>query len=155
MCVAPVEDDGPGFTMYSTLPAIVKRTAQNLRMYGVITYVRTDVVPQISKTRGVDWDDEGRVLIIEMQGLALINIYAVNGTDAQYVVRTTGEATGQTRHQRKREFNRLSQTGMSSTKRPGIRDLNRRRYQHFSSQNRLSTEITVVGTPRSSSKGVQ
>jgi exonuclease III len=93
--------------MYSTLPAIAKRATQNRRMYGVITYVRNDVATQITTARGVDWDDEGRVLILEIPGFAMINLYAVNGTDAQYIIRTTGETTGQTRHQRKRQFNRL------------------------------------------------
>jgi len=101
------KDDGPEYTMYSTLPAIAKRATQNRRMYGVITYVRNDVARQITTARGVDWDDEGRLLILEMRRFALINLYAVNGTDAQYIVRTTGETTGQTRHQRKRQFNRL------------------------------------------------
>ena len=101
------EDEGPEYTMYSTLPAIGKRATQNRRMYGVITYVRNDVATQITTARGVDWDDEGRVLILEMSGFAMINLYAVNGTDAQYIIRTTGETTGQTRHQRKRQFNHL------------------------------------------------
>jgi exodeoxyribonuclease-3 len=76
-------------------------------MYGVITYVRNDVATQITTARGVDWDDEGRVLVLEMSDFAMINLYAVNGTDAQYIIRTTGETTGQTRHQRKRQFNHL------------------------------------------------
>lgn len=101
------EDGGPEYSMYSTLPAVAKRATQNRRMYGVITYVREDVATMITKARSVDWDDEGRVLILEMPGFALINVYAVNGTDSPYVVRSTGEVTGLTRHERKRIFNRL------------------------------------------------
>lgn len=100
-------DGGPEYAMYSTLPAVAKRNSQNRRMYGVITYVRDDIAERINAIRGVDWDDEGRVLILEMPGFALINVYAVNGTDSSYVIRSTGEVTGRTRHERKREFNML------------------------------------------------
>ena len=93
--------------MYSTIPAIAKRATQNRRMYGVITYVRNDIDTQITTARDVNWDDEGRVLILQLAHFALLNVYAVNGTDAQYIIRTTGQATRQTRHQRKRQFNRL------------------------------------------------
>ena len=44
--------------MYSTLPVTAKRTSQNRRMYGVITYVREDVALRIKVARDVDWDDE-------------------------------------------------------------------------------------------------
>lgn len=93
--------------MYYTLPVVAKRAAQNKRMYGVITYVRADFAEHVKLARGVDWDDEGRILILEMSSMAVINVYAVNGTDAPYVPRSTGESTGQTRHQRKRQFNHL------------------------------------------------
>src|SRR5277367_4260913 len=43
------DDDGPEYTMYSTLPVIAKRATQNRRMYGVITYVRNDVATQITR----------------------------------------------------------------------------------------------------------
>jgi exonuclease III len=100
-------DGGPEYIMYSTLPVIAKRVSQNRRMYGVITYVREDVAQRIQVARDVDWDDEGRVLVLEMPGFALLNVYAVNGTDSPYVVRSTGEVTGRTRHERKRQFNML------------------------------------------------
>jgi exonuclease III len=93
--------------MYSNLAVTAKRPAQNRRMYGVITYVRSDVAEHIRVARGVDWDDEGRVLILEMENCAVINLYAVNGTDAPYIPRSTGKPSGQSRHERKREFNRL------------------------------------------------
>ena len=101
------DDDGPEYTMYSTLPLTAKRGSQNRPMYGVVTYVRNDVAEQITVARGVDWDDEGRILILEMRGLVLINLYAVNGTDSPYIIRSTGETTGETRHERKRQFNTL------------------------------------------------
>ena len=98
-------DHGPEYEMYMNFPVVAKRPTQNRRMYGVITYVRADIAKTIEKTRGVDWDDEGRVLILEMPRFALINLYAVNGTDSPYVVRSTGKTTGLTRHERKRIFN--------------------------------------------------
>lgn len=100
-------DGGPGSTMYSNLAPTAKRPSQKRPMYGVITYVRDDVIEHIRVARGVDWDDEGRVLILETERCAVIDLYAVNGTDAPYVPRSTGKATGQTRHERKREFNKL------------------------------------------------
>jgi exodeoxyribonuclease-3 len=94
------DDDGPQYTIYSTLPVVAKRASQNKPMYGVITYDRAD-------TRGVSWDDEGRVLILELASLAILNVYAVNGTEAPYIPRSTGSPTSQTRHHRKRQFNHL------------------------------------------------
>jgi hypothetical protein len=67
------DDDGPEYTMYSTLPVTAKR--QDRPIYGVITYVRNDVAEQITDARGVEWDDEGRVLILEMPGLVLIKYF--------------------------------------------------------------------------------
>jgi len=101
------DDDGPQYTMYSTLPVVAKRASQNKPMYGVITYVRADLAKHIHRARGVSWDDEGRVLILELASLAILNVYAVNGTEAPYIPRSTGLSTSQTRHHRKRQFNRL------------------------------------------------
>jgi len=101
------DNDGPQYTMYSTLPVAAKRASQNKRMYGVITYVRTDMAKYIHRARGVSWDDEGRVLILELPFLAILNVYAVNSTDAPYIPRSTGSPTWQTCHHRKRQFNRL------------------------------------------------
>jgi exonuclease III len=102
-------DNGPEYVMYSTLPVIAKRVSQNKRMYGVITYVRADFATHIQLARGVDWDDEGRVLIIQLPSIAIINVYAVNGTDSPYIPRSTGQPspTTPTRHHRKRQFNNL------------------------------------------------
>lgn len=61
--------------------------------------------------REVAWDLEGRVSVVELKPgvgkpLALINVYAVNGTDAAYRDPRTGRVVG-TRHERKREFHSL------------------------------------------------
>ncbi|TPX58317.1 hypothetical protein SpCBS45565_g08033 [Spizellomyces sp. 'palustris'] len=75
------------------------------RMYGVATYVR-DSVP-VTQARTVDWDKEGRVMIVEIGAkMAVVNVYAVNGTDKPYLDPITKKMRG-TRHERKREFNRL------------------------------------------------
>jgi exodeoxyribonuclease-3 len=48
-------------------------------MYGVATFVR-------GRWRGEvpDWDREGRVVVVRKAGLAIVNVYAVNGTDKPY-----------------------------------------------------------------------
>lgn len=58
--------------------------------------------------RRVTWDLEGRVLIAELLGqhLAIINVYAVNGTTYDYRDSKTGKVIG-TRHDRKRQFHTL------------------------------------------------
>ena len=55
--------------------------------------------------RLVDWDSEGRVLILEFKesGLVVFNIYAVNGTINPYRDPITGKVIGD-RHMRKRIF---------------------------------------------------
>lgn len=60
------------------------------------------------KIRTVDWDLEGRVLICDIaaRSLAVINVYAVNGTTYDYRDPATGAVVG-TRHDRKRAFHTL------------------------------------------------
>lgn len=77
------------------------------RVYGVCSIVRQDFYDaHVRTTRTVDWDAEGRFLICEIDAihdcskLAVINIYAVNGTEARYKDSRTGQAVG-TRHDRK------------------------------------------------------
>lgn len=99
------------------------------KLYGVGTLLREDFVNQHTATvRHADWDLEGRVTIVELQQpqetvvgfgpchsdgeslghgafirpLALINIYAVNGTSAPYRSPDTGQFAG-TRHDHKLE----------------------------------------------------
>lgn len=78
------------------------------KVYGVCMLVRNDlagiqdVSPQI---KGVDWDLEGRVLLLELpeKKIVVFNVYAVNGTENPYRDPQTGKITG-TRHDRKRAF---------------------------------------------------
>ena len=73
------------------------------KVHGVCTLIRRDLPNVHIKT--VDWDLEGRVLISELvnDGLAVINIYAVNGTSYDYRDPASGKVIA-TRHDRKRAF---------------------------------------------------
>ncbi|KAG8530155.1 uncharacterized protein KY384_005638 [Bacidia gigantensis] len=73
------------------------------KVHGVCTLVRQDL-PGV-KIGTVKWDLEGRVIICEMttDQLAVINVYAVNGTMYDYRDPESGKVIG-TRHDRKRSF---------------------------------------------------
>lgn len=97
------------------------------KLYGVGTILREDFASQhLATVRHAEWDLEGRVSIIELQRpshgyperdiesgghserdtlrpLALINVYAVNGTSAPYRSPENGQTVG-TRHDRKISF---------------------------------------------------
>lgn len=97
------------------------------KLYGVGTILREDFASQhIATVRHAEWDLEGRVSIVELrrpsnsrserdtgsseQGerdtlrpLALINVYAVNGTSAPYRSSENGQTVG-TRHDHKISF---------------------------------------------------
>lgn len=71
--------------------------------------VRRDVVrDEEVKVREVEWDLEGRVLVVELvqSKMCVIGVYAVNGTSNAYRNHSTGAVVG-TRHERKRVFHRL------------------------------------------------
>lgn len=72
------------------------------KIYGVCTLVRRDMDANVKQ---VEWDLEGRVLVTELptHGLAVFNIYAVNGTSNPYRDPTTGKVIGD-RHMHKRAF---------------------------------------------------
>jgi len=77
------------------------------KVYGVCSIIRSDFRKRfVQKIRPVSWDAEGRFLITETRAafgipkLAIINIYAVNGTDNPYKDPNTGKVIG-TRHDRK------------------------------------------------------
>ncbi|KAK0736155.1 Endonuclease/exonuclease/phosphatase [Apiosordaria backusii] len=99
-----------------TLDTVLPRDKYNVRgfqgkLYGVGAILRKDFARNhVARTREVDWDLEGRVNIVELkQGteqdrpLALINIYAVNGTSSPYRSPATGKVVG-TRHDHKIAF---------------------------------------------------
>lgn len=100
------------------------------KLYGVGTLLREDFASQhVADIRHAEWDLEGRVTIVELQStardttsstiealdddsnpsqhhrrpLALLNVYAVNGTTAPYRSPDTGKPAG-TRHDHKLAF---------------------------------------------------
>lgn len=117
---APLDstEDGEGdeartYTVYTSLPRD-KYNAKGFggKLYGVATIIRQDIARrQVERVRYPDWDLEGRVSIVEMKNhddskckpLAMVNIYAVNGTSAPYRSPQTGIVTG-TRHDHKLAF---------------------------------------------------
>lgn len=91
------------------------------KRFGVGTFVSSRFPYQYS-TREVDWDAEGRVLIMTIPklNLAIVNIYALNGSEFPWKDPLTGQAKG-TRNQRKREFNRLLKGEVQKMKDQGLR----------------------------------
>jgi len=83
------------------------------KLYGVGTLLRRDFVKKhVERVRDVEWDLEGRVSIVETNALAssgsgrplaLVNVYAVNGTTAPYRSPQDGTVIG-TRHGHKLAF---------------------------------------------------
>ncbi|KAK3487502.1 Endonuclease/exonuclease/phosphatase [Neurospora hispaniola] len=112
-----------------TFNAVLPRDKHNAKafggkLYGVGTIMRTDFARKwVATVREVDWDIEGRVSVVEMRGapegqdenepvtkpLALINVYAVNGTTQPYRNPLTGAVHPNcpTRHDRKLVFHSL------------------------------------------------
>ena len=76
------------------------------RAYGVVTYVKRTFAP--SRGRTLPWDREGRVVVVEMakKKLAVVNVYAVNGTSKPYYDHELERVRGD-RHAFKRRVNRL------------------------------------------------
>ena len=99
-------DDGPEYTVKFCLPRDrYNATGFGRKVYGVITIIRDDFLrDHVTTVREVDWDVEGRVLVVETRSkLAIWNIYAVNGTTNPYRDPTNGDVKG-TRHDRKLAF---------------------------------------------------
>lgn len=101
-------DDGPEYDVRFCLPSD-RSNARGFgrKVYGVATIIRKDFLDQeVIQCREVDWDVEGRVLVVETKlNHAIFNIYAVNGTDNPYKDPVTGHVVG-TRHDRKLAFHR-------------------------------------------------
>jgi len=76
------------------------------RAYGVVTYVKRRFAR--SRGRTLPWDREGRVVVVELAAkkLAVVNLYAVNGTSKPYYDHELGRVHGD-RHAFKRRVNRL------------------------------------------------
>ncbi|KAI9847522.1 MAG: hypothetical protein M1838_000848 [Thelocarpon superellum] len=136
----PDDEEGPEYSVRFCLP----RDRHNARgfggkMYGVATIVQSSLLepcplrtPRLTvphrgtatattTTRQVSWDAEGRVLVTTLPPLqlAILNIYAVNGTDSAYRDPTTGRVAG-TRHERKRAFHALLLAESAALEKAGL-----------------------------------
>lgn len=125
--VAKGTTDGPGYVARFCLPSDqFNARGFGRKVYGVCSIIREDFLDQsVERVREVSWDSEGRFLVTETKEsggspkLAIINVYAVNGTENPYRSPVTGSVTG-TRHDRKLEVHRLL--------RAEVRDLEARGY---------------------------
>jgi len=106
----------PQYEVHFTLPTD-NFNARGLRgtqkVHGVATLIRSDISTSSNiSVNTVEWDKEGRVQILTLPSLhiAILNIYAVNGTDSPYRDPQNGNFIG-TRHTRKREFHSLLARG--------------------------------------------
>jgi len=88
----------PGYRCHVSLPRDARNvTFRGGRMYGVATFVRGRWRSEIP-----EWDREGRVVVVRKAGLAIVNVYAVNGT-AKPWYDEQGRPAGD-RHELKRRF---------------------------------------------------
>ena len=96
--IATLERAVPGYRCFHSL----SRDARNVtfrggRMYGLATFVRGRWKSEVP-----EWDREGRVVVVKKRGLAIVNLYAVNGTSKPYYDEN-GRIAGD-RHRFKRRF---------------------------------------------------
>lgn len=111
-------DGGPTYTMYTSL----NRAVRGPRHFGVATFARD--AGAVAAAREVPWDAEGRVVILEMRaGWALVNVYALNGSEYAWRDPRGGGDGGlpKTRNERKREFNRLLMRECQAMQARGLR----------------------------------
>ena len=102
--VAALESAVPKFVCHWSLNRDAKNvTFRGGRYYGVVTYVRKALRPVRAEVPR--WDLEGRFVVTHLPGLAIGNVYAVNGTDKPYFDHELGRFSGD-RHAFKRRFQR-------------------------------------------------
>ena len=120
--------DAPSYQAHFCLPSD-KYNARGFggKVYGVCTLIRHDFHSRfIDRVRPVSWDWEGRFLIAETKAvdglpkLAIINVYAVNGTENPFKDPNTGEFRG-TRHDRKLRVHALLQQECRELEASGFR----------------------------------
>jgi len=88
----------PGYRCHFSLPRDARNaTFRGGRTYGVATFVRGRWCGEVPP-----WDLEGRVVVVRRRGLAIVNVYAVNGTAKPYIDEH-GQLSGD-RHAFKRRF---------------------------------------------------
>ena len=116
-------DGGPRYQVRFCLPRDrFNANGFGRKIYGVATVIREDFLKnEVENVREVDWDTEGRVLVIETRSrLSLWNVYGVNGTGNPYKSPVTGELAG-TRHDRKLAFHELMLTECQRLEKEGWR----------------------------------
>lgn len=96
----------PGYACHHSLADDPRNvTYRGGRAYGVVTYISR----KVGRARGrtLPWDREGRVVVVELakKKLAIVNVYAVNGTSKPYFDHELGRVHGD-RHAFKRRVNR-------------------------------------------------
>lgn len=93
----------PGYTCHYALADDPRNvTYRGGRAYGVATFAKKELR---AHPHGVGWDREGRVVVSRVGPLAIVNLYAVNGTSKPYFDHALGRIDGD-RHQYKRRFMR-------------------------------------------------
>ena len=93
----------PGYAcVYSLCNDPKNATFRGGRMYGVATWIKSDLEP--SRAYRFPWDLEGRAVVVEIGEIAIVNVYAVNGTDKPYWDHDLGRIEGD-RHAFKRRWN--------------------------------------------------
>jgi len=96
--IGALEGALPGYRCHHALPRDARNvTFRGGRMYGVATFVRGRWQSEVPV-----WDLEGRVVVVRKSSLAVVNVYAVNGTAKPYFD-DTGRVAGD-RHALKRRF---------------------------------------------------
>jgi exodeoxyribonuclease-3 len=96
--IGALEHALPGYRCHYSLPRDPHNvTFRGGRAYGVATFVQGRWSAEVP-----EWDLEGRVVVVRRQGLAIVNIYAVNGTSKPYLD-AAGHIAGD-RHELKRRF---------------------------------------------------
>ena len=96
--IGALESALPGYRCHYSLPRDPRNvTFRGGRMYGVATFVQGRWRAEVP-----DWDLEGRVVVVRRRGLAIVNVYAVNGTAKPYFDASGGIAGD--RHALKRRF---------------------------------------------------
>jgi exodeoxyribonuclease-3 len=96
--IAALEGALPGYRCHHALPRDARNvTFRGGRMYGVATFVQGRWTAEAPA-----WDREGRVVVVRKRGLAVVNVYAVNGTAKPYFDEA-GRVAGD-RHALKRRF---------------------------------------------------
>lgn len=99
-------DDGPAYVVHFSLPRDkFNATGFGRKVYGVAVIIRKDFYDaEVKVVKDVDWDLEGRVLVVETHcKLSIWTLYCVNGTTNPYRDPQNGTIVG-TRHDRKLAF---------------------------------------------------